>query len=169
MGGFGGTGSLQQFDLEGNLPLSGPANDRSGFALNAQQQQQLATPAVIPPANQPNAPASQAEQATLTGGYMASLDVELPSRGREYFFTTPRGEIELSAQGVQTHVSKRFFTALTVIITALIAWFVCLAVLKNAGYESRHGDPSRWYLVDPQLPCYCWAICIWLHWPRLSL
>ena len=39
--------------------------------------------------------------------HMASLAIQLPVRGREYFFTTPRGEVVLSANGISKTVTQR--------------------------------------------------------------
>jgi hypothetical protein len=62
--------------------------------------------------------------------YMASLDVELPVRGREYFFTTPRGEVELSAQGVSTKVYQRLYMILGVLVIAAGAWGIYLLCMR---------------------------------------
>ena len=38
---------------------------------------------------------------------LASLDIELPRRGREYLFTTPRGAIEIKARAIAApHVER---------------------------------------------------------------
>ncbi|MCL4203879.1 MAG: DUF1559 domain-containing protein [Pirellulaceae bacterium] len=53
--------------------------------------------------------------------HLASLDVELPSRGQEFFFTTPRGEVQIVAYGVsQPHISR---------LTQLLAVALGVAVL----------------------------------------
>jgi len=39
--------------------------------------------------------------------YMTSLSITLPARGREFFFTTPRGEAKLSANGISKTVTQR--------------------------------------------------------------
>ena len=58
--------------------------------------------------------------------FMASLDVDLPVRGREYFFTTPRGEVKLSAQGIATQVYQRLYASLAVLAIAAGAWVIYL-------------------------------------------
>ena len=48
------------------------------------------------------AAAQETEQA-----YMTSLSITLPARGKEFFFTTPRGEAKLSANGISKTVTQR--------------------------------------------------------------
>ena len=62
--------------------------------------------------------------------FMASLDVDLPVRGREYFFTTPRGEVKLSAQGVATRVYQRLYASLAVLAIAAGAWVIYLLCVR---------------------------------------
>lgn len=64
--------------------------------------------------------------AAITGQeHLASLDVQLPERGVEVFFTTPRGEVQIIAYGMrQQHVSR--MTQLLVI--------AILAFIGYAGY-----------------------------------
>ena len=61
---------------------------------------------------------------------MASLDVELPVHGREYFFTTPRGEVKLSAQGVATKVYQRLYAVLSVLAIAAGVWVIYLLCVR---------------------------------------
>ena len=83
---------------------------------------------------------SQADQSIKVGGaitaeatnaaFMASLDVDLPVRGNEYFFTTPRGEVELSAQGISTKVYQRLYAILAVLAIAAAAWVIYLLCVR---------------------------------------
>jgi hypothetical protein len=58
--------------------------------------------------------------------HLASLDVQLPERGVEVFFTTPRGEVQVVAYGIrQQHVSR---------ITQLLL-IAILAAIAYAGYR----------------------------------
>jgi len=59
---------------------------------------------------------------TASAAFMASLDVDLPVRGREYFFTTPRGQVELSVQGIATKFYQRLYTILAVLVIAAAVW-----------------------------------------------
>lgn len=52
--------------------------------------------------------------------HLASLDVQLPERGVEVFFTTPRGEVQIVAYGIrQQHVSRAAQMLLVVILAAI--------------------------------------------------
>jgi len=66
------------------------------------------------------------------GGYLASLDVDFPVRGREYFFSTPRGEVQLSAQGMATRTSQRLYAIMTVLVVAVGLWASYLISLRLA-------------------------------------
>ncbi len=72
-----------------------------------------------------------------TAAFMASLDVELPVRGREYFFTTPLGEVELSAQGIATRFYQRLYAILGVLGVAVGAWMIYLLCVRM--YQTRLG------------------------------
>ncbi len=52
-------------------------------------------------------------------GYLVSLDTELPLRGQEFFFSTPRGATEITAQSISANTIQRT-TAIIVLLT--IAW-----------------------------------------------
>jgi hypothetical protein len=59
--------------------------------------------------------------------HLASLDVQLPDRGREYFFTTPRGDVQIMAYGInQSHTSRLaqlLAVAIGVSVLVLLYWF----------------------------------------------
>ena len=59
---------------------------------------------------------SMAEDATvqLPATGLASLDIEIPLRGREYLFTTPRGEIEITAHAAPAADVERLIRLLLV-------------------------------------------------------
>ncbi len=124
MGGFGGGSTAP-----GQMP-PGMGSNRSDFAFNAQQFAPPTSNTQVPRFTAPATPAAQAAQGGLTGGFMASLDVELPSYGKEYFFTTPRGEIELSAQGIATQATDRLYSVLTVLGIAALAWLLWMGIAK---------------------------------------
>ena len=48
---------------------------------------------------------------------LASLDVDIPVRGRVYFFTTPRGKVEITARAV----SRRFISNAGYLVTVILA------------------------------------------------
>jgi hypothetical protein len=60
--------------------------------------------------------------------HLASLDVELPSRGQEFFFTTPRGEVQIVAYGVsQPHISR--LTQLLAVALGVVVLYVLYRIL----------------------------------------
>lgn len=67
------------------------------------------------------------ESAGETG--FASLDVTLPERGAEYLFTTPRGDIEITAQSVSTDQVDRVMSLLSI-----LAVLIGLAVVYRIGW-----------------------------------
>ena len=85
------------------------------------------------PSNRPD----QADEFALSQGtvaqpvvaYMASLDVELPQRGREYLFSTPRGNAQLSVQGFSQRVYDRLISILMLLLGAMFIWLVYHLVL----------------------------------------
>jgi hypothetical protein len=62
-------------------------------------------------------PETAAEQLAQVAAGLASLDVQLPERGRLYRFTTPRGDIALSARAV----SHSFLSRLTALAAVAVA------------------------------------------------
>jgi len=124
MGGMGGMGmgadAAGMGGPGGQLPPVTPAAPGQAAANQAINQGDQVNAALQDPLSGA-APSDQPQAA-----FMASLDVELPVRGREYFFTTPRGEVELSAQGVSNKIYQRVYTILAVLAIAAIAWAVYL-------------------------------------------
>ncbi len=62
---------------------------------------------------------------------LVSLDVELPQRGIEYRFTTPRGDIEITARAL----SRRTLTTLTrlgIFLAVLAAMLVVRRLVRGA-------------------------------------
>lgn len=56
--------------------------------------------------------------------YLVSLDTQLPVRGDEYLFTTPRGASEITAQSISTDTLERWSTIGALLLFGLIAWGV---------------------------------------------
>ncbi len=54
-------------------------------------------------------------------GYLVSLDTQLPLRGDEYLFTTPRGATEITAQSISTDTLERW-SAVGLILVGLLVW-----------------------------------------------
>ena len=71
--------------------------------------------------------------------HLASLDVDLPLRGREYLFTTPRGEVEITARAVSEPLLGRLarLAAVAAGIVALLVLLRVLPPLARALHRSR--------------------------------
>lgn len=55
-------------------------------------------------------------------GALASLDVSLPVRGQEFFFSTPRGGAKLSVQSFSSSVYRRTMMLLGILMLSFVAW-----------------------------------------------
>jgi len=62
--------------------------------------------------------------------HLASLDVDLPLRGREYLFTTPRGDIEITARAVSEPLVGRLLRLLALAVGTVVL-IVVLRVLAR--------------------------------------
>ncbi|HPM81645.1 MAG TPA: hypothetical protein PLF81_13145 [Candidatus Anammoximicrobium sp.] len=88
-----------------------------------------------------------AQQPTLWYGahaaetHLASLDVDLPLRGREYLFTTTRGDIDITARAVSESLLGRLLRLLAVAV-GFVVLLVVLRVLPRV-LPLLHG--SRWF------------------------
>jgi hypothetical protein len=62
------------------------------------------------------------EQIEEVAAGLASLDVAIPQRGRIYHFTTPRGDIEITARSIPVTVLSRLYGLVAILAaTSLIA------------------------------------------------
>jgi len=68
--------------------------------------------------------------------HLASLDVELPDRGQEFFFTTPRGEMQIVARGISQTTASRLIRLVAIVVGAIVL-LVLYRVLRRIG-------PSVW-------------------------
>lgn len=66
--------------------------------------------------------------------FMASLDVDMPQRGQEFLFATPRGDARLSVQGMSQSAYQRILT---------IAGLLVAMVLINFLYRLLHAITNR--------------------------
>ena len=67
-------------------------------------------------------PFSQAGVPAAATG-LASLDFELPTCGVPYYFTTPRGEVEITARTVSKGLLQRLIEIAVVLVTVLVVWY----------------------------------------------
>ncbi len=75
------------------------------------------------------------QQASHLG--LASLDVSIPTRGREYLFTTPRGDLLITAEAVEERLVDRCTRLGLVVATLLGAWLL----VKIGGLAWRRLGP----------------------------
>jgi hypothetical protein len=76
----------------------------------------------------------------------ASLDVQLPQRGTEYRFTTPRGDIEIQARAIDDSLWLRLRKL--AIVTGLILLVAgCVQIIRRVGYERIVGPKLAMLLI----------------------
>jgi hypothetical protein len=74
------------------------------------------------------------ESTATAPAYLASLDVQLPARGTEFLFTTPRGEIEITGRAVSSDLldrTKRIAALLTGLAGVWLAWRIVRWLLRT--------------------------------------
>jgi hypothetical protein len=76
--------------------------------------------------------------ATPLPGGLASLDIEIPTRGVCYSFTTARGEVELTARAVNRLFIEKLKQSGVVVVLVLVAWQV-YRVVRREGFADRYG------------------------------
>ena len=122
-------GTLPMGDQGMGLPGGGMGNMMGGFAgelapnvPNNLGEVASATAATGPAIAgvQPTDPATVQAAELPSAAFMASLDVELPLRGREFLFSTPRGDVQLSAQVLAHRDYQRLFTIASVLMVAVL-------------------------------------------------
>jgi hypothetical protein len=113
-----------------------------------QSQNELAPAALVPTAEKPAEPMEEAanekrkerfdlSEAAIAAGPagetgLASLEFQLPQRGSLYQFTTPRGEVEITAEAVSDDLLGRLFNAA-----------IALAAIVVVGYAVRLASRGR--------------------------
>ena len=103
-----------------------------GVGINSDAGVAGATPGLAPPPgndisafSQPSTGGAPAVQPPATG--LASLDFELPTRGALYRFTTPRGEVEITARSLADDLLRRL---VEIAVVAVVALAVVLAARR---------------------------------------
>ncbi len=86
-------------------------------------------------------------------GYLVSLDTQLPVRGDEYLFSTPRGATEITAQSIGRDTIQRWSTVLLLSLFAAIAW--------GASNRLSKVSLSRWARIGLGLACGLLGL-VWL-------
>ena len=87
-----------------------------------------------------------AERASSAGeGFLTSLDVELPldSHGADYFFSTPRGRIEITATAVDTSFFDRALKFAGLLLLFSLAWLMIKMVRGVVAlFQGESASPS---------------------------
>ena len=107
--GFGGYGLPGLNAPQPNAPARGPqAADPFGARAGANFATDRA------------ALAFDAERIDDMAAGLASLDVAIPQRGRMYRFTTPRGDLEITARSIPVTVLSRFYGLIAISLTVCV-------------------------------------------------
>jgi hypothetical protein len=104
----------------------------AGVADGSVHFDQFVTPAKPAPADAPaqGQPPQSGQAAPLPAG-LASLNVEIPFRGREYRFTTPQGDVQIIGHAVATR--SIFGTAQALIVLLFLAVAAYVIILGSRG------------------------------------
>ncbi len=70
-------------------------------------------------------------------GYLASLEVKLPVRGRQYMFTTPGGDLKLSARSVTADFQRRMTSSFVVVLIAIACCLLYRMLATESGQRSH--------------------------------
>ena len=129
-GGFGagGMGGEARDKMDSNFRMQAPGFMPPQIAelpITESQSAESMPPSRLPEPQLPGAPPTAAQEA-----FMASLEVDLPVRGREFFFTTPRGEVELSGQAIATSVYQRLYAIVSVLAIGAACWLTYILSSK---------------------------------------
>jgi hypothetical protein len=131
------------------------ASDDSQIMLwdaNANRYQQGIALGAVPAAR--GAGVTAPAQAGLLPAGLASLDVELPRRGVVYRFTTPKGDVEITARAVSRELTERTGQAvLAAVIFLVILWFVWL--VRRGRFQWLTGRVGSWCLIAVGLLLLC--------------
>ncbi|MCA9136188.1 MAG: hypothetical protein KDB00_05500, partial [Planctomycetales bacterium] len=116
----------QRLQQSQNAPMSTPAPaDETSQAMGmggglgmpmagAGPSNENAAAAPAGPQNSSDRPVAMQE------GFLASLEVDLPARGKEFMFTTPGGNLELSVRSITNDFRDRVYACLATVFLALL-------------------------------------------------
>jgi hypothetical protein len=77
---------------------------------------------------------------------LASLDVALPTRGVTYCFTTPGGEVEITARAVPNDLVRTLTTAALTLV-ALVAALLLIRVVRRGAFAWLARPIASWCLI----------------------
>jgi hypothetical protein len=116
---------------QGGWNYAAPRDNRQS-GLTAGSGGALPTGGWGPPglATTPGSLAPAAPSAQPPGG-LASLDVAIPLRGTVYFFSTPRGDAEITAQAASGRLLAGLLQAAAIALAALVVWYVFVSARRG--------------------------------------
>lgn len=111
--------------------LSTPADFAGQSYALAESESRRARTNAPAAGGRPTAGSGAEPNAAATPGYLASLDAELPMRGQGFFFTTPGGAVELTAQSISVETLDRLAMIGQIAVAALIVWWLARKLLRT--------------------------------------
>jgi hypothetical protein len=120
MGGFGGGVPQGTAPSRGYNSISGPL--AAGQPANAPGTDPLAIPESGLQNEYAGASVGRGEAFGNLAAGLASLDVDIPQRGSTFSFTTPRGQIEVTARPVAQSLVARMFSLTGLAAVVLVVW-----------------------------------------------
>ncbi|MCU0982765.1 MAG: hypothetical protein MUF25_26690, partial [Pirellulaceae bacterium] len=147
--GYGGQASRDESRVAGRMDrLNRPQGRTSGIAMDSAERTTVLSDDVQALGQQAGqVPAVDFQQmappadAFAVETHLASLDVDLPLRGREYLFTTPRGDIDITARAVSEPLLGRLYRLLVI----AIGFVVFLVLLRVLPWIARGLHRNRWF------------------------
>lgn len=94
-----------------------------------------------------------AAEAALAGG-LASLDVELPMRGVVYRFSTPQGDIAITARAASRRLTTGLVQTAAIVVLALLI-LGAVKVARGGAFAWLVGRTSAWVLLAVGLVTLC--------------
>jgi hypothetical protein len=70
---------------------------------------------------------------------LTSLDIELPARGMDFYFKSPRGKATVTVRPLETRSLSRIMSAGIGIVCAFVAWLLCWLVMRAGRNAAMRG------------------------------
>jgi hypothetical protein len=61
----------------------------------------------------------------LSAAALSSLDIELPARGTDFYFKSPRGKAKVAVRPLETRSFQRWSAAITTVAVCVGVWVAC--------------------------------------------
>ena len=129
-GGFGGGGG-ESIDSSGNAP----ANRRQESSSESRSDVQIADLGLMQQAGNNPLVGGQASDGVL-GSALSSLDIELPARGVDYYFKSPRGKATVVVRPIQARSFSRWASVLVTIGGCIAIWLISWIMIRLCSYPT---------------------------------